>query len=150
MAIVRGNNGGNANAGANLTWNHNNISTVAGIQLVFTDRTYGGAITAVTYGGIDMTLAQQYASASGEISLWYLLGPPAGVNAVLCTNAVTQAACGISVDYSGVDQSAPFGIVQGLHATVANSGPALLDEILSSEDGWMCVDAAYNLSLIHI
>ena len=144
MAIVRGNSAGNANAGANLTWNHNNISTVAGILLVFTSRTYGGEVTAVAYGGVPLTLKQEYASASGKIKLWYLLGPPAGVNAVLCTNAVTQAACGISIDYSGVDQLAPFGVVQGLHATVDNSGPALLDEILVSEDGWMCVDAAYN------
>ena len=144
MAIVRGNNAGNAGNGVNLTWNHNCISDVAGIMLVFTTRTYGAAITAVTYGGINMTLQQEYASAAGEIRLWYLLGPPQGVNAVLCTNAGSQADCGISVDYSGVDQLTPFGVIQGLHVTLANSGPALLDEVLTTEDGWMCVDGAYN------
>ena len=143
MAIVRGNNAGNAGNGANLTWNHNNISDVAGILLVFTSATVGD-ITAVTYGGEVMTLEQDYVSALGEISLWYLVGPPAGVNAVLCTNGVPQAGCGISVDYSGVDQLTPFGIVQGLHVTNNNSGPALLDEVLTTEDGWVCVDACYN------
>ena len=143
MAIVRGNNAGNTGNGANLTWNHNCISDTAGILVVFTSATIGD-ITAVTYGGQVMTLEQEYASASGEISLWYLVGPPIGVNAVLCTNAAPQAASGISVDYNGVDQLAPFGVVQGLHTTLANSGPALLDEVLATEAGWMCVDGAYN------
>lgn len=147
MAIVRGNVAGNASGGApgvNLTWNHNCISNVAGILNVFTTNTYGAEITAVTYGGINLTLKQDYNSAAGHLRLWYLLGPPTGVNAVLCTNGVTQAACGISVDHSGVDQLTPFGVVQGLHTTLANSGPALLDEILTTEDGWMCVDGVYN------
>ena len=143
MAIVRGNNGGNANAGANLTWNHDCTSAVAGIQLVFTNGAYG-VVTAVSYGGVPMTLKQEYTSVSGKIMLWYLVGPPTGVNAVLCTNVPSQAIAGISVDYSGVDQLAPFGIVQGLHATLNNAGPAALDEVLTTEDGWVCVDGANN------
>jgi len=143
MAIVRGNNAGNTGNGANLTWNHNCISDTAGILVVFTSATIGD-ITAVTYGGQVMTLEQEYASASGEISLWYLVGPPTGVNAVLCTNAAPQAGCGISVDYAGVDQLTPFGVVKGLHVSVDNTGPASLDEDLATEAGWMCVDACYD------
>ena len=143
MAIVRGNNGGNANAGANLTWNHNCTSAIASILLVFTNGAFS-EVTAVTYAGIAMTLKQEYSSGAGQIKLWYLLGPPTGVNAVLCTNGAGQAQCGVSVDYSGVDQLTPFGIVQGLHASINNSGPAFLDEVLITEDGWMCVDGANN------
>ena len=143
MAIVRGNVSGNAGGGANLTWNHDCSSEVASILLVFTEAT-SGDVTAVTYAGIPMAEEQEYSSVGGSLKLWYLLYPPTGVNAVLCTNAAPQAVCGIAVDYSGVDQLIPFGTIQGLHASVNNSGPALLDEILTAEEGWMCVDGASN------
>jgi hypothetical protein len=83
-------------------------------------------------------------AAIGEIKLWYLVGPPAGINLVQLTHTAGQAIAGISVDYSGVDQFNPFGVVQGLHEWTLNSGPAILDEILATEAGWMCVDAANN------
>jgi hypothetical protein len=144
MAIVRGNVDGDAQVGANMSWNHDNVSLVKGILLVFTNRTYAGDITAVTYGGVAMAEEQFYASGSGEISLWYLIGPPAGINLVQLTHGAGQSIQGISVDYSGVDQNLPFGVILGLHATVNNSGPAALTEDLTTQDGWMGVDAAYN------
>jgi hypothetical protein len=144
MAIVRGNTGGNAANGANMSWNHNNISVVKGILKVYVSRTYGALVTQATYNGVLMTMEQRYSSVAGDLDLWYLVNPPAGVNLVQLTHAGSQAICGVSVDYAGVDTLLPFGIIQGFHTTLANSGPALLTETLATQDGWMCVDAGYN------
>ena len=144
MAIVRGNIAGNAQAAANMSWNHNNVSAVKGILPIWISRTYGAVVSQVTYAGLLMTRKKRYSSVSGDIDLWYLVNPPAGVNLVQLTHGVTQAICGVSVDYAGVDTLFPFGTIQGLHATVANSGPANLTEVLTTQNGWMCVDAAHD------
>lgn len=144
MAIVRGNTGGNAQNGANMTWNHNNASTGSGILLAFISITVGNAITALTYGGVALTLKQTYAAGLGDLALWYLVGPPTGVNAVTLTQTGAQSICGISVDYNGVDQGNPFGTIKGLFGWANNGGPALFTEDLATQNTWTCVDAGYN------
>ena len=141
MAIVRGNLGGNAQAGANMNWNHNNISSDAGILLMFAAIANGAAITAVTYGGVALTEEQNY---NNDISVWFLVGPPAGVNLLQLTQAGAQSITGITVDYSGVDQADPFGVIKGLWGEINNGGPALLSEDLATRNAWMCVDAGAN------
>lgn len=143
MAIVRGNVGGNAGNGANINWNHNNISTGSGILLCFTG-VFSPQVTRATYAGIDLTLKQQY-GANNELKLWFLVGPPTGVNVLQLTNGgAGQAVAGISVDYNGVDQGNPFGTIKGLHQTINNGGPAALSEDLATANTWMCVDAGQN------
>ena len=142
MAIVRGNNGGNAQNGANINWNHNNVSSDSGIILAFFAIANGGPITAVTYAGNAMALAQGYGPP--DISVWFMTGPPAGVNALQATQPGAQSICGISIDYSGVDQEDPFGTIEGLWAEINDGGPALLTEDLATRNAWMCVDAAAN------
>lgn len=137
MAIVRGNNGGGAQLGANLNWNHNNISTGSGIVLCFTD-SFSPEVTAVTYAGLALTLKQQYGN---ELKLWYLIGPPTGINVMQLTHGAGQAITGISIDYSGVDLGNPFGTIKGLYQSINNSGPAALSEDLATQNTWMCVDA---------
>ena len=148
MAIVRGNTGGNGAAGANINWNHDNISSGSGILLVFTNQVAGGLVTAVTDGGEAVILKQAYSSilgaATSEIKLWFLTGPPTGVNVVQLTHLAGQTTVGISVDYNGVDQGNPFGTIKGLHRWIPNAGPALLTEDLATQNTWMCVDAAVN------
>ena len=98
MAIVRGNNGGNAGNGANINWNHNNISTGSGILLCFTG-VFSPQVTAVTYAGIVLTLKQQY-GANNELMLWFLVGPPTGVNVLKLNNGgAGQSVKGNSIDY---------------------------------------------------
>ena len=138
MAIVRGNNGGGAQQAANLNWNHNNISTGSGILLAFSNEIFAGPVSAATYAGIVMTEKQVF----GRLKLWFLVGPPTGVNVVQLTNPAGQAVTGISVDYSGVDQANPFGTIKGLWVNLGNSGPAALSEDLATQNTWMCVDAA--------
>jgi len=144
MAIVRGNAGGNAQNGANMTWAHNNISTGSGILLVFISITVGNPITALTYGGNALTLKQTYAAPLGDLALWYLTGPPTGVNNVTLTQPGAQSICGISVDYNGVDQGNSFGTIKGLFGWANNGGPALFTEDLATQNTWLCVDGAYN------
>ena len=142
MAIVRGNSAGNAQhsgASVNLAWNHNVTSVGSSILCVFTQVISGGAVTAITYAGDPMT--RHPTVYGGIMSLWYLFNPAVGVNAVQCTNAAAQFTAGVSVDYSGVDQIIPFGTEQGLLVGIPNSGPALLDEDLTTQNGWMCIDA---------
>ena len=140
MAIVRGNVGGGAQLGANLNWIHTNISTGSGIALVFTNGIFSGEVTAVTYAGNAMTQKQAYGGGN-ELKLWFLVGPPLGVNVVQLTQGAGQGITGISVDYNGVDQGNPFGTIKGLYQAIANSGPALLSENLATANTWMCVDA---------
>jgi len=148
MAIVRGNTAGGGQQAANLNWNHNNISTGSGILPVFTNVIAAGAVTRVTYAGQDLILKQTYITHAfgtiGEIKLWFLVGPPTGINVVQLTHTGGQGIVGISVDYNGVDQGNPFGTIKGLHQWILNSGPALLSEDLSTANTWMCVDAAVN------
>ena len=143
MAIVRGNNAGGGQQAANLNWNHTNISTGSGILLVFSDGIFGCQVTRATYAGIDLIKKQAYGPAE-ELILWFLAGPPLGLNVVQLTNAGGQAVAGISVDYNGVDQGNPFGTIKGLHQRILNSGPALLSEDLATANTWVCVDAATN------
>ena len=140
MAIVRGNNGGGAQRAANLNWNHNNISTGSGIHLVFTNEIFSPEVTRVTYAGIDLTVKQVY-GAQNELKLWFLVGPPTGINVVQLTHGAGQAITGISIDYNGVDQGNPFGTIKGLHKIINNSGPAALSEDLATQNTWICVDA---------
>lgn len=140
MAIVRGNNGGNAQVAANMNWNHNNISTGSGVLLVFTNTIFSNLITAATYAGIVLTEKQVY-GANDELKLWFLVGPPTGVNVVQLTHGVGQAITAISIDYNGVDQGNPFGTIKGLHTIINNGGPALLSEDLATQNTWMCIDA---------
>ena len=141
MAIVRGNNGGNAQAGANMNWNHNNASSGSGILLVFVAIANGNPIAGITYAGNAMIEKQNYAN---DISLWFLTGPPMGVNVVQLTQAGAQSICGVSIDYNGVDQGNPFGTIKGLWAEGNNAGPALLSEDLATQNTWMGIDAAAN------
>jgi hypothetical protein len=127
-----------------MVWAHNNISTGSGILLVFISITVGNPITALTYGGRALTLKQTYAAVLGDLALWYLTGPPTGVNNVTLTQPGAQSICGISVDYSGVDQGNPFGTIKGLFGWANNGGPALFTEDLATQNTWTCVDAAYN------
>ncbi len=142
MAIVRGNNGGNAQNGANINWNHNNASFGSGIVLAFFAIFNGNPITGVTYAGNAMILKQGYGPP--DISLWFLTGPPTGVNVLQATQAGAQSICGISIDYNGVDQGNPFGTIKGLWAEGNNAGPALLTEDLATQNTWMCIDVAAN------
>ena len=139
MAIVRGNIAGGGQMAANLTWNHNNASTGSGILLVFTNVIFAGPVTRVTYAGIDLTLKQAYGWGP-QVQLWFLTGPPAGVNAVQLTQGAGQGITGNSVDYNGVDQGNPFGTIKGLWVGINNGGPALLTEDLATQNTWMCVD----------
>ena len=141
MAIVRGNNAGNAQAGANMTWDHTNASTGSGVVLVFIAISNGNPVTAMTYAGNAMIQKQLFGP---DLSLWYLTGPPTGVNAVLLTQAGAQSICGVSIDYNGVDQGNPFGTIKGLWAEGNNAGPALLTEDLATQNTWMCIDVAAN------
>ena len=141
MAIVRGNNAGNAQAGANMTWNHTNASSGSGVVLVFIAISNGNPVTAMTYAGNAMIQKQLFGP---DLSLWYLTGPPTGVNAVLLTQAGAQSICGVSIDYNGVDQGNPFGTIKGLWAEGNNAGPALLTEDLATQNTWMCIDVAAN------
>ena len=142
MAIVRGNNGGNAQGGANINWNHNNASSGSGILLAFFAISNGNPITAVTYGGNAMILRRGYGPP--DISLWFMAGPPTGVNVLQATQPGAQSICGVSIDYNGVDQGNPFGTIKGLWAEINNGGPALLSEDLATQNTWMCIDVAAN------
>jgi len=141
MAIVRGNNGGNAQAGANMNWNHDNASTGSGILLAFFAISNGNQVTAVSYAGNAMILKQLFFP---DLSLWYLTGPPTGINVLQATQAGAQSICGVSIDYNGVDQGSPFGTIKGLWAEGNNAGPALLTEDLATQNTWMCIDVGAN------
>ena len=143
MAIVRGNNAGNGQVGANMNWNHNNISTGSGILLVFTNVVASPEVTAATYAGIAMTEKQVYGPVN-ELKLWFLVGPPTGINVVQLTHGAGQAFTGVSIDYDGVDQGNPFGTIKGLRLDINNGGPALLSEDLATQNTWMCIDVGCN------
>ncbi len=94
-----------------ITWNH--TCTGSNLLLLVTvgedNAVNGGTISGVTYNGVAMTLhKRQTALASNNtVSVWYLIAPATGSNAIVVTASVSNfwEIAGTSVSYTGVKQS---------------------------------------------
>ena len=117
--ITTGNvvNAGNKNGQTSPTWNHTVTSGLKKLLVVVRSSRNGGAIASMTFNGVSMTKAKS----QGACEIWYLVNPSVGTYAVsVSTTPDASHDYYGSVDFSGVDQTAPVNTTNGASSTASS------------------------------
>jgi hypothetical protein len=127
-------NATNLAAGSGSVGNHTVGASLANTIAVFTAGNLNGTsnITGVTYGGVAMTLAVQATPVSRTVTVYYLVGPPAGSQPIVITGGNGDTRSNIAT-YSGVSQASPLDFTNSKGSTgttVTFSETSTLDNVL--------------------
>lgn len=86
----------------NLSYNH----TVTGSNtILFVNAATDGLMSTVTYNSVSMTKIGTETADGIQVTLWYLIAPTTGTNAVLLTPTANSNIVGQSVSYTGASQT---------------------------------------------
>ncbi len=107
-------------SGTGMTWNHT-CTGANRILLVGIFRASASRISAITYAGEAMTNLVTIDTNSVYLSVWYIVNPASGTNAISVTfNGTYTYVIGGGVSYTGVNQADPVGTPVGTQASANN------------------------------
>lgn len=137
MAVAYDSAVGDLGTGSTNSWSHTCTGTNLVLYVAVIQR-FADAVTGVTYNSVAMTNIGTSADTGSiiGISLWRLIGPDTGTNTVEVTLSTTRRQLGVSISFSGADQTTPNGTVvtasddSGAGATPSMSVSSAADEIV--------------------
>lgn len=96
--------------GSVLSWAHTTTGNNPLLIVAFEASSGGGSVVNnPTYAGQNLTKIITANNSSGTSSLWYLLNPPTGIGTINGTFSISSPDyIGVSMTYTGVDQSLPI------------------------------------------
>lgn len=112
MAVAFDAVGGPQNgSGSPTTWSHTCTGSNRALYVGVAEK-YATAVTGATYNGNAMTLVGQYNDSGSNVrsvNVFRLVAPSTGANTVSVSQSASHTLVGMSISFTGVDQTTPDG-----------------------------------------
>lgn len=99
------------------------------------------SVTAITAGGVSMSLVSEVAGSSRLLSIYELVAPPVGTLTIVVTGSVSTYRAMAAITFGGVDQTTPHKTVVTVAAT--NTAPSVtVTDYLTTDTIFGCIATA--------